>query len=115
MYCLADGGGLGTDEKVAVGNEIGRALRGILVAVENYPQLRASENIQQLQRALNEVEDRLSASRRAFNAAVTEYNNAVESFPSNLMAGLIGLRRKAVFEAPEAERQNVSVSQLFKS
>jgi LemA protein len=111
----AVGGGLGTDEKVAVGNEIGRALRGLWVAVENYPQLRASENVQQLQRSLNEIEDRLSASRRAYNAAVTDFNNAVETFPSNLMASLMALRRKSVFEAPEAERQNVSVSALFKS
>jgi LemA protein len=115
LRAKAIGGGLSTDEQVTLNNELGRSLRGILVAVENYPQLRASENIQQLQRSLNEVEDRLSAARRAFNAAVTDYNNAVEMFPTNVIAGMMGLRRRAVFEVPEAERQNVNVGELFKS
>ena len=108
-------GGLSTNEQVEVSNEISRTLRGLMVAVENYPQLRASENFQQLQRSLNEVEDRLSASRRAFNASVLDYNNAVEMFPTNVMSNMMGLRRRAMFEIPEAERQNVNVGQMFQS
>jgi len=109
----AVGGGLSTNEQVEVSNEISRTLKGLMVAVENYPQLRASEDFQQLQRSLNEVEDRLSASRRAFNASVLDYNNAVEMFPTNVMANMMGLRRRAMFEIPEAERQNVNVGQMF--
>ncbi len=67
----------------------------------------------QVQRALNEVEDRLSASRRAFNASVMDYNNAVEMFPTNVMANMMGLRRRVMFEIPETERQNVNVGQAF--
>jgi LemA protein len=114
LRARAVGGNLTSDQKVEVNNEIHRTLRGILVAVENYPQLRASENVQQLQRSLNEVEDRISASRRAFNASVLDFNNAVEMFPTNLVAALMGLKRRAMFEIPEAERQNVNVAQLFK-
>lgn len=113
LRAKAVSGGLSTNEQVEVSNEIARTLRGLMVAVENYPQLRASENFQQLQGSLNEVEDRLSASRRAFNASVLDYNNAVEMFPTNVMANMMGLRRRAMFEIPEAERQNVNVGQMF--
>jgi LemA protein len=106
-------GDLSNDEKVAVDNQISGAIRGIMVAVENYPDLKASENFLNLQRTLNEVESQISASRRAYNAAVTDYNNGVETFPSNLMAGMMGLQRKPVFEIPEAERANVNVKDLF--
>jgi LemA protein len=104
---------LSTDEKVALNNELGAALGGIRVAVEAYPQLKANENFMQLQRSLNEIEEQLAASRRSFNAAVTEFNNAVEMFPTNLMAGMMGYRRRPLFETPEAERKNVNVGQLF--
>jgi LemA protein len=107
-------GGLSSDERVGLENQISKALRGVMVSVENYPQLRASENFMQLQRSLNEVEEQLSAARRAFNAAVTDYNNACEMLPTNLMAGMMGYSRKAVFEAGEAERRNVDVGALLK-
>ena len=113
LRAKAVSGGLSTNEQVDVSNEMSRTMRGLMVAVENYPQLRASEDFQQLQRSLNEVEDRLSASRRAFNASVLDYNNSVEMFPTNVMANMMGLRRRSMFEIPEAERQNVNVGQMF--
>lgn len=108
-------GGMSSEEAVDLNNRIGKALAGIRVAVEGYPDLKASENFQQLQRALNEVEEQLSASRRAFNAAVTDFNNAVEMFPSNVLAGIMGYRRRQLFEIPEAERGNVDVGNLFRT
>jgi LemA protein len=113
LRAKAVSGGLSANEQVDVNNEISRTMRGLMVAVENYPQLWASEDFQQLQRSLNEVEDRLSASRRAFNASVLDYNNAVEMFPTNVMANMMGLRRRTMFEIPETERQNVNVGQIF--
>ncbi|GAO29275.1 LemA family protein [Geofilum rubicundum] len=113
LRAQAVSGDLSNDEKVAVDNQISGAIRGIMVAVENYPDLKASENFLNLQRTLNEVESQISASRRAYNAAVTDYNNGVETFPANLMAGMMGLQRKPVFEIPEAERANVNVKDLF--
>ena len=106
---------IGTDEKIQLHNKINQALGGIMVAVEAYPDLKASRNFLDLQASLNEVEEQLSASRRAYNGAVTEYNNAVEVFPGNLVAGMMGYKRKAVLEATEAERKNVNVRELFKS
>ena len=63
------GAGQSNEQQVGLENQITRALGGIMVAVENYPELKASDNFQQLQRALNEVEEQLSAARRSFNAS----------------------------------------------
>ena len=84
-----------------------------MVAVENYPDLKASDNFQQLQRSLNEVEEQLSAARRSFNASVTDFNNAVEMFPTNIMAGLMGYKIRKLFETVEMERQTPDVAALF--
>lgn len=113
LRAKATGQPLNNDEKVAVDNEISSSLRGIMVSVENYPDLKASENFINLQRTLNEVESQISAARRAYNAAVTDYNNGIESFPQNLIAGMMNLKRKEVFVIPEAERQNVNVQDLY--
>jgi len=104
-----------TDQKVELDNQISKSMHGIMVAVENYPDLKANENFINLQKTLNEVESQISAARRSFNAAVTDYNNGVEMFPSNIMAGMMGYKRKHVFEITEAERQNVNVGNLFNS
>ena len=84
-----------------------------MVAVENYPDLKASDNFNQLQRSLNEVEEQISASRRAYNASVTSYNNGVEMFPTNILAGMMKMKHKNVFEIPQVQRENVNVGDLF--
>lgn len=89
------------------------ALRQFTVAVENYPQLKASETFLQLQGSLNEVEEQLSASRRFYNAAVTEYHDALRTWPSSIVAGQMGLQPRELFAAVEAERQPVDVGALF--
>jgi LemA protein len=115
LRAKAISGRLSPDETVDLNRKLGTAMRGIMIAVENYPDLKASENFMQLQRSLNEVEEQLSASRRAFNAAVTRFNNAVEMFPTNIMAGMMNYRRRSLFEIDEAERQRPDVGALFKS
>lgn len=115
MRSQAISGNLTNDQKVALDNQISGALRSIMVAVENYPNLKANENFLNLQRNLNEVESQISAARRAYNAAVTDFNNGIETFPGNLLAGMMGLSRKQVFEIPETERENVNVKNLFNS
>ena len=107
-------GGLSNDDKVDLDNKITSKLGGIMVAVENYPDLKASDNFIQLQRSLNEVEEQISASRRSYNASVTDLNNGIEKFPSNIIAGMMKLARKEVFEIPETQRENVDVGNLFK-
>jgi len=81
---------------------------------ENYPDLKANENVMHLQGTLNELEEQLSAARRAYNQAVTDYNNAIEMIPTNFMASAMAYKRKQVFEIVEAERKNVDVKELFK-
>jgi len=103
------------NERVNLDNQISGALRSIMVSVENYPDLKANTNFLDLQRALNETESQISAARRAYNAAVTDFNNGIETFPGNLMASSMNLSRKEVFEIPETEKQNVNVKDLFKS
>jgi LemA protein len=101
------------DEKVEIDRQITRAIKGILVAVENYPGLRANENFMQLQATLTEVEEQISAARRAYNAAVTDYNNAVEMFPTSIVARLFDFDRRRLFEIEPAERQAVDVHAMF--
>jgi LemA protein len=103
-------GGLTTEQKVELDN-LTTQLVGIFRAVaERYPDLKASENFLHLQRTLNELEEQISAARRAFNAAVTDYNNAVDMFPSNLAARLFGFRRQELFQVEAAERAAPKVS-----
>lgn len=106
---------VGSEANMKLNSEITSSLQGVKVAVENYPELRSIEAFTSVQRSLNEVEEQLAASRRFFNSAVVDYNKALEQFPSNFIASMMGYQRKAVFEAVAAERQNVSVENLFKS
>ncbi len=106
-------GNQSTDERVQLENQISGVMRNVMIAVENYPDLKASEQFSLLQRSWNEAEEQISAARRAYNAAVTDYNNGVEQFPSNIFASMLNYQRKAVFVIPEVERQNVSAKEMF--
>ena len=114
MRAKAVSGQLSADDKIALQNQFSKALGGIMVAVENYPDLKADQNFIHLQSSLNEVEEQISAARRAYNAAVTSYNNAIEMLPTNILASMMSYKRKNVFEISEAERKNVDVKGLFK-
>ncbi len=105
--------GTGGDEQVQINNQLGGLLRGLMIQVEDYPELKASENFVQLQRSLNEVEAQLAAARRTYNAAVTDFNNAVEMFPTNLVAGMMSYRRRALFEVDASERERPDVGNMF--
>ena len=113
LRAKAISGTLSNDEKVDLDNKLSQTLGGIMVAVENYPDLKANQNFLQLQSTLNEVEEQISASRRAYNASVTDYNNAVEMFPTNIVASMLQYKRKNVFEIPEIERTAPDVKDLF--
>ncbi|MFC1808661.1 LemA family protein [Candidatus Omnitrophota bacterium] len=113
MRAKAVSGQLSDDERVDLDNKMQHAMKGIMVAVENYPDLKANQNFIQLQASLNEIEEQVSAGRRAFNASVTDYNNAIEMFPTSIFASMMNYKRKTLFEISEAERQNVDVGKLF--
>lgn len=101
------------DEKVEMDNMMSSFLRGIMVSVENYPQLKASTNFLQLQASLNEVEEQISAARRAYNAAVLDYNNAVEMLPTNFLASAMKYKQRKFFEIGASERENVAVGEML--
>jgi len=113
MRSKAMSGPTTTNDKVAMDNQMTKLLGGIMVAVEAYPQLKADQSFLQLQRTLNEVEEQLSASRRAYNAAATDFNISIEVFPTNIIAAQLSFSRKQLFEAASAERAPVSVKNLF--
>lgn len=97
-------------ERMGADDELTAALGQVMMLSEAYPNLRAAENFLHLQASLNEIEEQISASRRAFNASVTDYNNAVEMFPSSIVAGTMGLQRKQWFEIADEQRQNVDLT-----
>lgn len=86
------------DEKIAAESKLSTALQGLKVQVEAYPDLKANQNFLQLQEELSDIENKLAAARRYFNAATTEYNNGIETFPANVIAGTFGFRRETLFD-----------------
>lgn len=83
----------------AAQDNLSSALSRLLVAVENYPQLKANENFLQLQAQLEGTENRISVERKRFNEAVQNYNIAIKRFPTNIIAGMFGFREKQYFKA----------------
>jgi LemA protein len=100
-------GAVGIDNKIAAEQQLTAALQGLKVQVEAYPDLKANQNFLQLQEELSDIENKLAASRRFFNGATTEYNNAVESFPGNLIARNFGFKREVMFDLGEDTRKNM--------
>jgi len=96
-------------EKIAIENHLSNLLDKIFVSVENYPELKANQNFLQLQNTLTMIESEIAAARRAYNQAVTDYNNAIEMFPTNIIASFMHLKRKEVFDIPENEKQTPKV------
>jgi LemA protein len=84
-------------------NQLTGALRSLFAVAENYPQLKANENVLALQEEVTTTENQISFSRQHYNASVLDYNNAIQTFPSNLLAGMFGFGKRDFFEAePEA-------------
>ena len=113
LRAQANKANLSDTQKMDLDKKMSAALGSIMIAVENYPELKANENVLHLQHSLNEVEAQISAARRAYNQAVTDYNNASEQIPTNIMASMMNYQRKDVFEISDNERKNVNVKELF--
>ncbi len=95
------------DDKIAAENTLTSALAGLKVTLEAYPDLKANTNFLQLQGEIADVENKLAAVRRYFNSATREYNNAIETFPANVLAGMFGFRREPMFEVAAGERASL--------
>jgi LemA protein len=92
------------NEKIAAENQMTSALQGLQVAVEAYPDLKASQNFIQLQEEIADIENKLAAARRFFNSATKELNNAVQTFPSNILANMFGFQREPMFDLGPDQR-----------
>lgn len=90
------------DEKMSADNALTNALSGLRVTLEAYPELKANQNFLQLQGEISDIENKLSAVRRYFNTATRELNNAVQTFPSSIIANMFAFKKEAMYEiAPE--------------
>ena len=102
-------------EKIDAENKLSSALSGLKISLEAYPDLKASANFILLQEEISDVENKLAAVRRYFNSTTKEYNNAVETFPANMIAGMFGFRREKMFEASDEERVRLNIEDNFRS
>lgn len=95
------------DETIDIDRDLTKNIRSLWGTVENYPDLKANQQFLKLQAALNDIEDQISAARRSYNASVNEYNNAVQMFPMNIIAGLFGMKPERYFELESTEEKQV--------
>ena len=95
--------------QAAAENQLTGALKSLFAVAENYPQLQASQEFTQLQNSLNEIEDAIQNARRYYNAVVRDLNTKIQSFPTNILAGMFGFQQKQFFEAAAADREPVAV------
>jgi LemA protein len=91
----------GVKETAKAENQFEDALKSLFAVSESYPQLRASENFQQLQAELTDTEDKIMASRRFYNGSARELNIKINTFPSNLIAGMFGFKQRDFFEVED--------------
>ena len=95
----------GDEQRFALNGELSNLISKLNVVVENYPELKANENVMHLQKTLNEIEEQISAARRAYNA--------VEMFPSNIVASWARFHKAAFFEVPKGQDDPHDVHELF--
>jgi len=104
---IAAGGNV--EQRSAAEAVLAATLGRLFAVAENYPQLRAAENVQLLQEQLTSTENRIAYARQFYNDEVMKYNTAQSTFPRNLFAGMLGFSPSAMFTAEESDRANVQV------
>lgn len=91
----------GVQETAKAENQFEQALKSLFAVAEAYPQLRASENFQQLQAELTDTEDKIMASRRFYNGSARDLNIKIDTFPRNVIAKLFGFKKREFFEVED--------------
>ena len=97
----------GINDKIQAENALSSALAGLKVSLEAYPDLKANQNFLQLQTEIADIENKIAATRRYFNTATRELNNAVQTFPSNILAGMFRFKKEPMFEIPQEDRATI--------
>ena len=98
-------GARGTHEQAMAENALTSTLRSLFATVENYPELKANQNVLELQEQLTTTENQISFARQHYNASVLDYNTSIATFPNMLIAGPLGFDKREFFDAePEAEQ-----------
>lgn len=100
---------MSANEKVDVNNKLSQGINKLMAIAEAYPDLKANENFKDLSQQLTKVEDDIANSRKYYNGSVRIFNDKVQMFPSNIVAGMLGFKEQKMFEASESERENVQV------
>jgi len=85
------------------------ALKSLFAVAENYPDLKANQNVSQLQEELTSTENKIAFARQLYNDVVMYFNNKVQTLPSNIIAGAFGFKAREYFEVPEEEKEVVAV------
>ena len=101
--------GMTLDEKIKENAKMSQNLEKINLLVENYPELKASENYKVLQQSIIDVEEHLQAARRIYNSNVSTFNQMIVTFPTSIIANAKGMTKKEFFEAEEVKTQDVKI------
>jgi LemA protein len=99
-----DAGNKGPQAVAEAENALTGTLKSLFAVAENYPDLKANQNVMQLQEELTSTENRIAFARQFYNDSVLTFNNKVQTFPSNLIAGMFNFTTRQFFEVPEAEK-----------
>ena len=97
------------EDQLKADGELTNAINKLFALSENYPDLKANQNFQQLQQELQQTEDKIAMARQFYNDIVMQYNNKIEMVPSNIIASLFKFKQEKFFEANETEKENVKV------
>ncbi len=98
------------EEKNEANNKMTHNFEQIRLLVENYPELKASENYKTLQLSIADVEEHLQAARRMYNSNVSIFNQTIVTFPNSIVASMKGLTKKDFFEADEVKKEDVKIN-----
>jgi len=99
-----DAGNRGPQAQAQAENMLSDTLKSLFAVVENYPDLKANQNVMSLQEELTSTENKIAFARQFYNDSVLTYNNKIQMFPSNLIAGMFNFSARQFFEAPEGDR-----------